>query len=95
MVEKIDGKYIVEGFGLALSVYDAGQFPKKDKKGNDTDEMIQYEKGIKVTVGNYSVKLTAMQAAVLAQAFKDDNLVKELQKRFVEERNALHGLGFE
>jgi hypothetical protein len=77
-----------EAYGLKLSIYEAGEF--KTEEG----EVKEYSEGIKITVGNTSLKVTAMQLAGLFHFLHDDEVLPVLKARFEREKSAISGFTY-
>lgn len=73
--------------GMTLGVNDAGQFENEEHK------IVQFDKNIKLQVGQNFIKVSAIQLAGLLAACRDPEVKAELQVRFEEEKAALDNLG--
>lgn len=74
-----------EAYGLKLSIYEGGEFT------TEGGEVREYSEGIKITVGNNSLKVTAMQLAGLFHFLHEDDVLEVLKARFEREKNAIAG----
>jgi len=70
----------LNGSGVSLSIYEGGQFT------DESGAVKQFDKGIKITVGGFSVKLQPSQLAFIVQATQDPEVKKELTARLKEEQ---------
>jgi len=74
-----------EAYGLKLSIYESGEFKTED------GEVKEYSEGIKITVGNNSLKVTAMQLAGLFHFLHEEDVLEVLKARFEREKNTIAG----
>lgn len=73
--------------GAALIIKEAGVFT------NEEGKEINYDKHIKISVGNQYIKISALQLAGLLHSMQDPEVKAELQTRFKEEKSLISSFG--
>lgn len=78
-----------EFYGLNLTIRDSGSFT------NESGELVNFDKYIKLNNSKDGIKLTALQLAGIFRCLIDDEEVKnELRERFNEEKKELMDVTF-